>query len=334
MKPLEDNQIMRCKVSLYNPFFEQTLPFLAKLYKAAFKPRRRFGKRFIGKPAKQLFRFLAAIGFSGTGVFFLKTESSQKKIFYNARNTQFGAIYMPQNKPIYEPETSALLLRIIRPNDIFFDVGANWGWYSILIANKFNFSGQIHAFEPFPSNYKDLMSIVKQCNFENAITCHNFALAKDCGYSKMAFSDGIQNGLARLSAKNGVSVNLTKLDDLTLPNPNIIKIDAEDHELGVLQGAKDLLKSSRPFILIENWLHQSDVQITLAPLKFLKEREYCFFTIGWVDQDPNCIKTKPIEFSELALIPFIMAQRFQMSDQINILAIPSEKINQFRDRLN
>ena len=57
---------------------------------------------------------------------------------------------MPKNKPIYEPETSALLDQLVGDDDVFFDVGANWGWYSVLIAAWSTFHGTVHTFEPFP----------------------------------------------------------------------------------------------------------------------------------------------------------------------------------------
>ena len=53
---------------------------------------------------------------------------------------------MPQNKPIYEPETSALLDQLVGDEDVFFDVGANWGWYSVLIAARPTFHGTVHTF--------------------------------------------------------------------------------------------------------------------------------------------------------------------------------------------
>ena len=56
MADLDDNQVIRCKVIINNPFFAKRLPILAKIYRAGFKPRRRIAKRFLGKPAKQLLR--------------------------------------------------------------------------------------------------------------------------------------------------------------------------------------------------------------------------------------------------------------------------------------
>ena len=128
----------------------ESLPFLAQVYEMAFRPRRRVSKRFIGKPAKQLFRFLLALGVKGSGRVRVETPAGSRTILFCACNTQFGTLYMPQNKPIYEPETSALLDQLVGDDDVFFDVGANWGWYSVLIAARPTFHGTVHTFEPFP----------------------------------------------------------------------------------------------------------------------------------------------------------------------------------------
>jgi len=138
------------QVALRNPFEVESLPFLAQVYETAFRPRRRVSKRFIGKPAKQLFRFLLALGVKGSGRVRVETPAGSRTILFCACNTQFGTLYMPQNKPIYEPETSALLDRLVGDDDVFFDVGANWGWYSVLIAARPTFHGTVHTFEPFP----------------------------------------------------------------------------------------------------------------------------------------------------------------------------------------
>ena len=330
---VKKNNIIRFEVALKNPFSIVSLPVIAKIHRVAFRPRKRFSKKLIGRPAKHLFRILLKLGLNGTGVAKLQNNSSSRIIKFRGINTQFGALYMPQNLPVYEPETSALLLQLIQKDDVFFDVGSNWGWYSILVANQPQFCGKVHAFEPHPQNYSDLKSITQQCNFDKVVTCHNLALAEKPGVGKMAFSDGIQNGLARLG-KFGVHVNLEMLDNLSLPKPQIIKIDAEDHELGVLLGAENIVKNCQPFIIIENWLHNDNPQKTLSPLKFLIDFDYNFFVLGWVSEDSNCIRLESSTYSELALVPFIIEQRFQLPNQLNIFAVPSQKIDELHTRLS
>jgi len=333
IKMISDTDVIRCEVTLRNPFEVESLPFLAQVYEAAFRPHRRVSKRFIGKPAKRLFQFLFALGVNGNGRLRVETPAGSRTIMFPARNTQFSALYMAQHKPVYEPETSALLDRLVSDDDVFFDVGANWGWYSVLIATRHAFHGAIHAFEPFPSNFADLVSVVRQANLDEQIICHDVALAERGGQEEMAFSDGIHSGLAKLGEKGGVPVRIARLDDLSLPAPTTIKIDAEDHELEVLEGATAVIDGARPFIIFENWLHNDDPQMTLAPLALLSAHGYRFFSIGWVYGDPGCIMNEPGESRELALVPFLSSQRFQLSPQINIVAVPVERMDEIRQRI-
>jgi FkbM family methyltransferase len=333
MSAISEADVIRRKVVLRTPFAVEALPVLSHLHVAAFRHRRRFSRRFVGKPAKMLFRWAIAAGIGGTGRMAVATATGKRSISFDARNTQFGAVYQPQNQPVYEPETSALLDLLVTDADVFYDIGANWGWYAILIASRASFRGSVHAFEPFPSNFSDLASTVKQAGLDRRIIAHEVALADREGRMNMGFSDGIQSGLARLGESGGTEVRIARLDDLGLPAPSVIKIDAEDHELEVLAGASETIATARPFIVFENWRHPERPTLTTAPIALLAERGYRFFYPGWVGSEPGCVMMQPGSSLELALVPFLPAQRFQLPEQINVLAVPEERMDAFRQRI-
>ena len=79
---------------------------------------------------------------------------------------------------------------------------------------------------------------------------------------------------------------LSRLDHLSLPAPTTIKIDAEGHELEVLEGATAVIDSARPFIILENWLHHGKPRLTLVLLTLLSARRYCFFLPGGYAETP------------------------------------------------
>lgn len=337
MSGISIDDVIRCPISLRNPFTVETLPTLSRVHSAAFRTRRRLSKRFIGKPAKRLFRMMLCLGFGGEGRFRLTLKDSAPRIAFNAQNTQFGALYLPQSQPIYEPETSALLDALVPDDSVFFDVGANWGWYSLLIASRPSFTGTVHAFEPFPATFRDLDSVVRQAGLDKVITCHDIALAERNGESSMAFSDGVQSGLARLGESGGTKVAMARLDGLGLPAPDVIKIDAEDHELEVLQGAAAVIGSARPFIIFENWLHHDNPALTLDPFALLAARNYRFFYPAWIGHTADYIQMAPILSADrkgvLALVPFLTAQRFQLPSQLNVVAVPDDRFTEMKARL-
>lgn len=337
MSGISNDDVIRCPISLRNPFAVESLPVLSRVHSAAFAIRRRLSKRFIGKPAKRLFRLMLRLGVAGEGTFRLNLKNASPRVAFNARNTQFGALYQPQNQPVYEPETSALLDALVPDSSVFFDVGANWGWYSLLIASRPGFTGTVHAFEPFPATFRDLDSVVRQAGLDKVITCHDVALADRDGESSMAFSDGVQSGLARLGEAGGTKVPMARLDSLGLAAPDVIKIDAEDHELEVLQGATAVIDSARPFIVFENWLHRDNPALTLDPFALLAARNYRFFYPGWVGQSADCIQMAANISADgkgvLAVVPFLAAQRFQLPGQLNVVAVPEERFGELKARL-
>jgi len=333
MTGIASEDVIRCRVKLRNPFTVEHLPPLSLIHRAAFRVRRRLSKRFVGRPAKRLFRLLVAAGMGGDGrASMLLGDGGRRTIHFNARNTQFGALYLPQSLPVYEPETSALLDRLVGDGDVFFDIGANWGWYALLVASRPGFKGSIHAFEPFPSTLADLRSVVGQAGLEAVIACHGVALADREGEASMGFSDGVQSGLARLGEAGGDKVGLARLDALGLPAPQVIKIDAEDHELEVLLGAEAIIAASRPVIVFENWLHQTRPSLTLAPIQLLAGQGYRFFYPGWEGGDADCVLAQPGEGARLALVPFLPAQRFLLPSQVNVVAVPAERHAAFASR--
>lgn len=331
---MTDADILRRPVALRTPFTVEALPLLSKLHRAAFRHRRRSSKRFVGKPAKRLFRLATRLGLGGTGTVTMTLPTGTRRIRFNARNTQFGALYLPQSLPVYEPETSALLDVLVSDTGVFVDVGANWGWYSLLVASRPGFAGHIHAFEPYPPTFADLKSVVEQAGLAAVIHCHDVALADQGGTMSMAFSDGIQSGLARLGEAGGVSVRLAPWDSLGLPDPDVVKVDAEDHELEVLVGMARTIETARPLIVFENWLHDGNPGLTLDPIHFLAARGYRFFHAGWVGGAPDCVLPKPPKSGvrELALLPFLPAQRYMLPVQMNILAVPADRMDDLKTR--
>ena len=338
--PLLGTEILRRNVVLRNPFRVESLPLLSRLHNVAFQQRRRLSRRFIGKPAKRLFRMLMALGLGGTGRFSISLPEGRRQVAFNARNTQFGALYQAQSQPVYEPETSALLDLLVADDGCFVDVGANWGWYSLLLASRPGFKGAIHAFEPFPSTFTDLDGAVRSANLEACITCHDLALADTIGTSTMAFSDGIQSGLARLGEAGGITIRMATMDSLSLPLPDVIKIDAEDHEIEVLKGAAATIDRARPFVVFENWLHKDRPALTLDPFHWFEERGYSFFHAAWVagtaeypDYIVSALPKGTSDKATLAVMPFLAAQRFHLPSQLNVIAVPNERVAELRRRI-
>ncbi len=153
----------------------------------------------------------------------------------------------------------AQLLRHISSDVVFFDIGANVGFVSMLAASqakKLNRSIDIHCFEPNPHTLKKLTRHVQ----ENGFSFHviNTALGSTTSSITMSFADEPGNSTLLSShvesAETTGVVQMTTLDEYCRSSsvgPHIIKIDVEGFEPQVLKGAANTLKQYRPYLLVE-----------------------------------------------------------------------------------
>ena len=136
------------------------------------------------------------------------------------------------------------------------DIGANIGNHSLFFA-KFLNCEMVYSFEPFPRN----VSVLKQnlLNFTHKSKIYEIALSDKEGTMPLYNSQaGNFGGFSLHSYSNGSSfminpsINVITLDSLNLNNISMIKIDVENHENEVLEGAKQTILRNKPIIFIEN----------------------------------------------------------------------------------
>lgn len=174
-----------------------------------------------------------------------------------------------------EHSTVEWIERWVRPGDVFYDIGANVGPYSLIAAMATR--ARVYAFEPAAPNYHDL--------------CRNIAL-NDCDDSIAAFPIALWDETATVSfsyraLKAGVAMHsmgedlrdaefrqpvlARRLDDIVetfgLPVPAHAKIDVDGPELKVLQGASETLRDPAwRTILVEIDSRQGQQNEALASL--------------------------------------------------------------------
>ena len=159
----------------------------------------------------------------------------------------------------FEQNELSFLDSYLKVDDVFFDIGANIGLFS-LKASKLITSGIIFSFEPSPITFERLGNNIKMNNINN-IHSYKIALSNNVGTSNFYLS------LDGFDAWNGFSIPLvgsefkriktpiTTLDIFCKENNitkiNLIKIDVEGWEYNVLKGAIDSIVNFSPDFLIE-----------------------------------------------------------------------------------
>ena len=149
------------------------------------------------------------------------------------------------------------LLKIIKPGDICWDVGANIGFYTCLLASLVEDSGAVVAFEPAARTCGYLKENVSLNQFTN-VTVVNKGLGDKQEQRLLHYSEaGLAEGTASLKYADGRAAServiLDTIDNLIpeLPTPDFIKIDVEGYQFEVLRGAEHCLKTHAPLLMAE-----------------------------------------------------------------------------------
>ncbi len=149
------------------------------------------------------------------------------------------------------PTTRALACRV-REGMAAFDVGANLGYYTILLAELVGATGHVHAAEPNPAVMARLRSTVRLNGFDSRVTLHASPLAALPGEEVVLH---VPAGLPQNASLHGGPdegtlahvLRTTTLDEIVGDRPvDFVKIDAEGAEQSIWQGMARLLARRAP----------------------------------------------------------------------------------------
>jgi FkbM family methyltransferase len=165
-------------------------------------------------------------------------------------------------------EYSDIFEKLFERCEVFFDVGANIGYYSIM-AGITNPKLKVYAFDPSPGPYHYLSENIRINNlsnvfgFQKALSNQNgkfsFQIAVNSKYSYLKYNSlggsGHLAGVREDPSPVSVEVEALTLDDFVssnnIPKIDLIKLDVEEAEHLVIAGSKETLKKSRPILVCE-----------------------------------------------------------------------------------
>lgn len=155
---------------------------------------------------------------------------------------------------IYEPHITKLIKNILNENDVFLDIGANIGYFTMLASSIIKTNGKVIAFEPNPQNLQLIYSSMQQNKMHN-IDIYPYAVSNNKTILRFANvgSNGVVITEHAQDQKHFFFVQSVMLDTILKDEPciNLIKIDVEAHEPYALEGMKEIIKKHRPKILTE-----------------------------------------------------------------------------------
>jgi FkbM family methyltransferase len=149
----------------------------------------------------------------------------------------------------YEQAKISRLLTYLRPDAIFYDIGANAGYYSLIAAHHVR---HVYAFEPLPINVRYLRRHIAINRLLNCTTVEAAVTDRD---GMTSFHLGRTRCEGAVGDGGDLLVHAVRLDSYQV-QPDVIKIDVEGGELGVLEGARRVL-AHHPVIFVAT--HTADL---------------------------------------------------------------------------
>jgi len=239
----------------------------------------------------------------------LDIRGESKTLHLNGRNRQTRCVYFSIFDDGYEVPVAMTIDRFLPDDGVFLDVGSNWGYFTLLVSSQASYRGTIHAFEPMPGSYADLVSVTGEAGTGKWVETHQMAVGDRQGTVRM--KDTRHSALAHVTdSEKGVEVPSGTIDQFEWDRIDVIKIDTEGYELAALQGAARSIDRCRPVIVFENETRNRSAE-SLAPLRFLEERGYLLYR-------PEILS------GELAFHPVLSGERDRHPPYANLVAIPEE----------
>ena len=157
----------------------------------------------------------------------------------------------------WEPETLLVFRRLVAEAEVFVDVGANKGVFS-LVALASSPRLRVEAFEPVDRVRAALISNLGRNGWLDRATVHDIALSDRAGTADFLVPTGalpssghLASAAYRSSSGTVTTVPVEPLDDVVTGRVDLIKIDVEGAEDAVLRGARRILAEERPVLVVE-----------------------------------------------------------------------------------
>ncbi len=159
----------------------------------------------------------------------------------------------------WEGDLSRLLLSSVKSDTVFVDVGANFGYFTCLVGSAIGAGkpGRVLAFEPNPAMFALLTDNIEVNWSMCPIEPFPYALSNAKGTASFILPDrrAANARLASAQDPHAITIETMRLDDVVpdLLAVDILKIDVEGYEIGVLQGAMRTIARSPHISIIMEW---------------------------------------------------------------------------------
>ncbi|MDB5369787.1 MAG: Methyltransferase FkbM [Roseomonas sp.] len=177
-----------------------------------------------------------------------------------------------------ESDVVGVFLKYLKPDSVVLDIGANFGYYSVLSGPMLSDQGRLYAFEANPRTFSCLERSL-MANYQLArpnVFATNVAVGEADGETKFYFETKSLGGASRyarnLDTTQAVTVAMRSIDSFLPPDlrVDLVKIDVEGYEPYVLSGMRQVLERSPGIkIVIEMFPHMLETTYGMAKFQRL-----------------------------------------------------------------
>ncbi|MRR52171.1 MAG: FkbM family methyltransferase [Rhodocyclaceae bacterium] len=157
---------------------------------------------------------------------------------------------------VFEQNGTAMVKRLVKPGQTVLDIGANIGYYTVLLSRLVGPQGMVHAFEP-TTHFSDVLDRNLR---ENGVT--------NCELHHFGFSDRTRRGNIKINESSATlhmpadcpgceqqAISLTTLNAFAaqsrIKTVDFVKVDIDGHEPLFMEGAWRALAKWKPVLLLE-----------------------------------------------------------------------------------
>jgi len=154
---------------------------------------------------------------------------------------------------VHEKHVADAISDFVREDSVCIDIGANIGFFTLMMADKVGPRGKVFAVEPIPENFRTLTrnarlnkehkECIKPMHFAASDTCGQLGLVRR-SESTLHEVTNLTSEDASIERIGAITID-SLIEEMQTPPIALIKIDVEGHESAVVRGAENSLRNGR-----------------------------------------------------------------------------------------
>jgi len=172
-----------------------------------------------------------------------------------------------------DPSITKIIKNNVKPDMSVFDLGANFGWFTLVLSKLVGESGHVYSFEADPSLVKTINENIKLNNLTNVSVFSN-AVSNKSGTAKFNLNESYDTRSQLESSDisdNSIDVKTVSIDEFCEKNnvkPDFIKMDIEGSEPKALQGMKKIILSNPEIKIVSEFNQKAIKDVGSSPEEF------------------------------------------------------------------